>query len=100
MTLSRRQILVSILALAALAGIAMSPQLLGSRVGSALDTLGGADQGWLFAAAVGFAGAFGCTVVRLARRLRGRRRSDLAAHGDRGSRDRVARERVRARQAR
>jgi uncharacterized membrane protein YbhN (UPF0104 family) len=62
MTLSRRQILVSILALAALAGIAMSPQLLGSRVGSALDTLGGADQGWLFAAAVGFAGAFGCTV--------------------------------------
>src|SRR3954469_4980041 len=62
MTLPRRQILVSLAALAALAGIAMSPHLLGSRVGSAFDALGGADQGWLFAAALGFAGAFGCTV--------------------------------------
>src|SRR3954470_10578505 len=62
MTLSRRQILVSTIALAALAGIAMSPHLLGSRVGSAFDALGGADQGWLFAAALGFAGAFACTV--------------------------------------
>src|SRR5438067_6504203 len=62
MTLSRRQLLISTIALAALAGVAMSPHLLGSRVASAVSTLGGADQGWLFAATVGFLAAFACTV--------------------------------------
>src|SRR5256714_13417282 len=62
MTISRRQLLISAFALAALGGLAMSPHLLGSRVASALGTLGGADHGWLLAASAGFVGAFACTV--------------------------------------
>jgi uncharacterized membrane protein YbhN (UPF0104 family) len=62
MTISRRQLLISTFALAALAAVAMSPHLLGSRVGSAFSALGGADHGWLLAAGAGFVGAFGCTV--------------------------------------
>src|SRR5205085_1282893 len=44
------------------AGIAMSPHLLGSRVASAVSVLGGADHGWLLAASAGFVAAFACTV--------------------------------------
>src|SRR3954465_5088490 len=62
MTITRRQLLASMIALAAMAGLAMSPHLLGSRVASAVSTLRGADQGWLFAATLGFVAAFGCTV--------------------------------------
>jgi uncharacterized membrane protein YbhN (UPF0104 family) len=63
MTLSRRQILVSTVALAALAGIAMSPRLLGGRVAAGLSELAVADRGWLLAAAAAFVGAFACTVA-------------------------------------
>lgn len=63
MTVSRRQILVSVLAVAALAGVAMSPHLLGSRVAAGLSEMADADRGWLFAAAAAFLGAFGCTVA-------------------------------------
>jgi uncharacterized membrane protein YbhN (UPF0104 family) len=63
MTLSRRQILASILALAGLAGLAMSPHLLGGRVSAGLSELADADRGWLLAAAAAFVGAFGCTVA-------------------------------------
>src|SRR3954454_21872629 len=63
MTLSRRQILVSTLALAALTGLAMSPRLLGGRVAGGLDELAGADRGWLLVAALGFVAAFACTVA-------------------------------------
>jgi uncharacterized membrane protein YbhN (UPF0104 family) len=62
MTISRRQLLISAIALAALAGVAMSPHLLGSRVGSAVSTLGDADKGWLLVAISGFVAAFACTV--------------------------------------
>ena len=62
MTLSRRQLLVSTVALAALAAVAMSPHLLGSRIAPAIGALRGADQGWLFAACAGFVAAFACTV--------------------------------------
>lgn len=75
MTLCRRQILVSTMALAALAAVAMSPNLLGGRVASAVSTLGAADHGWLFAATVGFVAAFACTV--------GAWRAGLAAAGGR-----------------
>ena len=43
MTLSRKQIIASTLALAAVAGLALSPHLLGSRVASAVDILASAD---------------------------------------------------------
>lgn len=62
MTLSRTQLIISGLALTALAAIAITPGLLGSRVASAVETLGGANQGWLVVATLGFVAAFGCTV--------------------------------------
>ncbi len=62
MTLSRTQLMISAFALAALAAVAMTPGLLGSRVASAFSALGGANQGWLLLAITGFVGAFVCTV--------------------------------------
>jgi uncharacterized membrane protein YbhN (UPF0104 family) len=62
MNLSRTQIIASTLALAAVAGLALSPQLLGSRVADAFDVLGSADRGWLLAASFSFVAAFACTV--------------------------------------
>ena len=62
MTLSRSHIFGSALALAVLAAVVATPQLLGGRLVSALHTLGGADQRWLFAATVGFVAAFACSV--------------------------------------
>jgi uncharacterized membrane protein YbhN (UPF0104 family) len=54
--------MISAVALAALGAVAMTPGLLGSRVASALSALGGANQGWLLLAIIGFVGAFVCTV--------------------------------------
>jgi uncharacterized membrane protein YbhN (UPF0104 family) len=62
MTLSRTQLMISALALAALGAIAMTPSLLGNRVASAISALGGANQFWLLIAIIGFVGAFACTV--------------------------------------
>ena len=62
MTISRKQIIASVLALAVVASLALSPQLLGSRVASAMDVLGSADRGWLLAASASFVAAFACTV--------------------------------------
>ena len=62
MTHSRSKILVSALALAALAAVALSPQLLGAHVASAFESLRGAEWHWLVLAAIGFVAAFACTV--------------------------------------
>jgi uncharacterized membrane protein YbhN (UPF0104 family) len=62
MKISRTQIIASTLALVAVAGLALSPHLLGSRVASAVDVLGSADRGWLLAASASFVAAFACTV--------------------------------------
>jgi uncharacterized membrane protein YbhN (UPF0104 family) len=62
MTISRRQLLISALALAALGAVAMTPGLLGNRVASAMSALGGANQFWLLIAIIGFVAAFVCTV--------------------------------------
>lgn len=62
MTISRTQLMISAFALAVLAAVAMTPGLLGSRVASAFSVLGGANQGWLLLAIIGFVGAFVCTV--------------------------------------
>jgi uncharacterized membrane protein YbhN (UPF0104 family) len=63
MKLSRSQVLISAAALVALAAVAVTPQLFGSRVSAALDSLGGANRGWLFIGALGFVGGFACTVA-------------------------------------
>jgi uncharacterized membrane protein YbhN (UPF0104 family) len=55
--------MISALAVAALGALAMTPGLLGNRVGSALTALGGASQLWLLVATIGFVGAFACTVA-------------------------------------
>jgi uncharacterized membrane protein YbhN (UPF0104 family) len=62
MAISRTQLMISAFALAVLGAVAMTPGLLGSRVASALSVLGGANQGWLLLAIIGFVGAFACTV--------------------------------------
>src|SRR4029077_9769262 len=62
MSISRKQLLISFIALASLAALAMSPHLLGSRVASAASALADADRGWLLVASAGFVGAFACTV--------------------------------------
>jgi uncharacterized membrane protein YbhN (UPF0104 family) len=62
MSLSRKQLLISAIALATLAAVAMSPHLLGSRVASGASALADADRGWLLLASAGFVGAFACTV--------------------------------------
>jgi uncharacterized membrane protein YbhN (UPF0104 family) len=62
MTISRRQLMISAIALAALAAVAMTPGLFGTHVASALSVLGRAHQGWLLLAIIGFVGAFACTV--------------------------------------
>jgi uncharacterized membrane protein YbhN (UPF0104 family) len=82
MTISRTQIIASTLALAAVAGLALSPQLLGSRVADAFDVLGSADRGWLLAASASFVAAFACTV--------GAWRAGFAAAGGRISPRRAA----------
>jgi uncharacterized membrane protein YbhN (UPF0104 family) len=55
--------MISAAAVAALGALAMTPGLLGNRVGSALTALGGASQLWLLVATIGFVGAFACTVA-------------------------------------
>jgi uncharacterized membrane protein YbhN (UPF0104 family) len=75
MTHSRSKILVSALALAALAAVALSPQLLGAHVASAFETLRGAQRTWLLLGAAGFVAAFASTV--------GAWRAALAAAGGR-----------------
>src|SRR5258705_384980 len=62
MTISRTQLMISALALAALGAIAMTPGLLGNRVASAISALGGANQFWLLIPILGFVGPFVCTV--------------------------------------
>ncbi|HZU20067.1 MAG TPA: lysylphosphatidylglycerol synthase domain-containing protein [Gaiellaceae bacterium] len=62
MRMSRTTLLVSAAALAALAAAALSPHLLGGRVGAGFRALGGADWRWLALAVLGFLGGFVCTV--------------------------------------
>src|SRR5438270_8425696 len=62
MTLPRPKLLLSALALLALAAVAATPQLLGGRVASAFAVLAGAERHWLLLGALGFAGGFLCTV--------------------------------------
>jgi Lysylphosphatidylglycerol synthase TM region len=61
---SRSSLAAGALLLCALAAAVATPQLLGSRVGSALGTLGRADPRWLWLAAIAFAvslvGSAGC----------------------------------------
>jgi uncharacterized membrane protein YbhN (UPF0104 family) len=57
------QVLVSLLALAAVVVAAAMPQLLQGRVAAAIDALGGADPHWLWLAALGYVGGFVCTVA-------------------------------------
>jgi uncharacterized membrane protein YbhN (UPF0104 family) len=54
--------MISAFALAVLGAVALTPGLLGGRVASAFSALGGANQGWLLLAIIGFVGAFACTV--------------------------------------
>jgi uncharacterized membrane protein YbhN (UPF0104 family) len=82
MTLCRKQLVISAFALAALGAVAVTPGLLGGRVSSAFFALGGANQGWLLLAIVGFVGAFACTV--------GAWRSGFSAAGGRISPQRAA----------
>src|SRR4051794_30124546 len=62
MKMSRSKILLSVVALVALAIVAATPQLLGSHVASAFGSLAGANRPWLAVGAVGFLGGFLCTV--------------------------------------
>jgi uncharacterized membrane protein YbhN (UPF0104 family) len=82
MNISRTQLMVSALALAALGAVAATPGLLGTRVASALSALGGANQVWLLLAVIGFVGAFACTV--------GAWRAGFAAAGGQITRQRAA----------
>jgi uncharacterized membrane protein YbhN (UPF0104 family) len=82
MNISRTQLMVSALALAALGAVAVTPGLLGTRVASALAALGGANQVWLLLAVIGFVGAFACTV--------GAWRAGFAAAGGQITRQRAA----------
>ncbi len=59
--LSRTRIVASLAGLAAVAAVAASPQLLGSRVGAAVDGLGGAAPGYLWAAVAAFALSLLCS---------------------------------------
>src|SRR5918911_930379 len=59
---SRAKLGLSVAAIAVLAAVAATPQLLGPKVASAFDALNGADPGWLAAGAGGFALAFLATV--------------------------------------
>src|SRR5436305_1665660 len=70
MPLSRRQILVSTIALAALAGVAMSPHLLAGRVAQGASELAGADRGCLPASAAACPWAFGFLSGRVRRHPR------------------------------
>src|SRR5215216_5930264 len=58
MKLSIPKLAVSLLALAALVAVAVSPQLLGDKVREALTSLQGADPRWATLAALGFLGGF------------------------------------------
>src|SRR5260221_12258396 len=60
MTICRKQLTISAFALVALGTLAFTPGLLGGRVGSALEVLGGADHKWLLLGIIGFVGAFSC----------------------------------------
>jgi uncharacterized membrane protein YbhN (UPF0104 family) len=60
--ISRSQLLVSMLGLAALAAVAASPHLLQSHVVSALSALTDAQPNWLVVAGVAFVAGFACTV--------------------------------------
>jgi uncharacterized membrane protein YbhN (UPF0104 family) len=51
----RRGLAAAVLVLCALGAAVATPQLLGTRVSNALDTLGSADPRWLWLAAAGFA---------------------------------------------
>jgi uncharacterized membrane protein YbhN (UPF0104 family) len=82
MTICRTQLVISAFALAVLGAVAMTPGLLGGRVSQAIATLGGANQGWLLLAIVGFVGAFACTV--------GAWRAGFAAAGGKISTQRAA----------
>jgi uncharacterized membrane protein YbhN (UPF0104 family) len=59
---TRPQLALSLLALAVVAALAATPQLLQGRVVSALGTLAGADPNWLALAALAFLAGFACTV--------------------------------------
>ncbi len=81
MRLSRTHLLVSVVALAAVAGVAATPQLLGTHVAAAFGALAGADQQPLVLAAIGFVVAFVATVAawRIALQASGARISFLQA---------------------
>jgi uncharacterized membrane protein YbhN (UPF0104 family) len=56
--------------LAALAALALSPQLLGDRVAEGIEGLGTASPGWLWLAAAGFAASIGASACGWASALR------------------------------
>lgn len=62
MKISRPQLLLSLLGLAAVAAVAASPQLLQAHVVSALTSLSDAQPNWLFLAGAAFVAGFACTV--------------------------------------
>jgi uncharacterized membrane protein YbhN (UPF0104 family) len=62
MTVSRPKLIASAAAVIALVAVAATPQLLGSRVSSALAALAGADQRWLTIGWLGFLAGFLATV--------------------------------------
>ena len=58
--LTKRHVAMAGLSLALLAVLCLSPSLLGDRVSSAIDGLGAADPGLLWAAGIAFAGTSIC----------------------------------------
>src|SRR4051812_50139007 len=56
MHISRPKLIASAAAVLALAALLATPQLLGSRVSDALDSLAGANRFWLALGALGFLG--------------------------------------------
>ena len=81
---SRRNLLVAALCTAAVVLLAATPQLLGSRVGTALERLDGAHRGWLWLAAL-------FVVVALATWAQAWRSVIRSCGGDVGRADAVAR---------
>lgn len=55
--LGRRHVVLFLGSLAALVALAVTPQLLGDRVGAGIDGLGDASAGWLWLAAAAFGGS-------------------------------------------
>jgi uncharacterized membrane protein YbhN (UPF0104 family) len=59
----RARIVASVAAVAMLGALAATPQLLGSRLGPALDGLSQASPGWLWAAGAGFAASLAASAL-------------------------------------